>query len=54
MAENSPTHVESGLTLGNLFSEIRQQRAEMQALRDKFKGASGSVACEVKRLKSAQ
>ena len=54
MAENSPTHVESGLTLGDLFSEIRQQRAEVQALRDEFKGASDSVACEVKRLKSAQ
>ena len=40
------------LTLRDLFNEIKQQRLEVQTLREKVKGSSENVASEVKKMKT--
>ena len=48
MAENEQ------LTLKDLFVEIKQQREEVNLLRQEVKGTNVSVTSEVKKLKTAQ
>jgi hypothetical protein len=42
------------VTLRDLMNEIRQQRIEVQNLREEVQGNSESVSCEVKKLKKAK
>jgi hypothetical protein len=42
------------LTLRDLKKGIRQQRIEVQNLREEVKGSSESASCEVKKLKKAK
>jgi len=43
---------EEHLTLRDLFNEIKQQRLEVQTLREKIKGSSENVASEVKQIQT--
>jgi len=43
---------EEHLTLRDLFNEIKQQRLEVQTLREEVKGSSENVASEVKKIKT--